>query len=510
MGRLYRVQEFAELAGVTVKTLHHYDRIGLLQPGRTVGGYRVYNERDLELLEQILALKFLGLPLRQIQAVLERPALELRHVLRMQREALQAKQQMVDRAIRAIQTAETALASGRPADPSLLKPIIEAIDMRDSIETMKKYYSEEAWLKQRPKYEQGPSAEWRELYRQVGASLESDPAGEKAIALAGRWLELAEADEIGDPEVLLGRAKAWQDRANWPAALQQEIAEFQLDKVYAYVGKAMLARRKKYPGDSFWIRRDHRVVALVGWHECFLEVRASFGEPSGWPRVSAQWTEFIHRNPAIARDVQDRSLQAWEERQHEHRRVCDEMYRAVISVLDQSPDALEAQSVAERWLDLWAQYLCGDIGVRAAWREACPADSREQIAEWLGSALASPMRRYYPATAWRAWVERRKQVSDESRAAATRERIAIYREIEAAVAEDPEGAKARALAVRWWAALDADAGGSHEIKTGFRKAWADRANWPAAFRRHLPLLYLTDSGSFERVAGFLDRTLDAE
>ena len=55
-----QVHQFAELAGVTVKALHHYDRLGLLKPRRTDSGYRLYTERDLERLEQIVALKFLG------------------------------------------------------------------------------------------------------------------------------------------------------------------------------------------------------------------------------------------------------------------------------------------------------------------------------------------------------------------------------------------------------------------------------------------------------------------
>jgi hypothetical protein len=50
---IYRVGQFAKLAGVTVRALHHYDRLGLLRPKRGAGGYRVYSERDLELLEQL-------------------------------------------------------------------------------------------------------------------------------------------------------------------------------------------------------------------------------------------------------------------------------------------------------------------------------------------------------------------------------------------------------------------------------------------------------------------------
>ena len=63
---VYRVSEFAEKAGVTVRTLHHYDRLGLLKPsGRTIAGYRLYGDRDFARLQQIVTLKFIGLPLRQ-------------------------------------------------------------------------------------------------------------------------------------------------------------------------------------------------------------------------------------------------------------------------------------------------------------------------------------------------------------------------------------------------------------------------------------------------------------
>jgi hypothetical protein len=85
LSRLYHVHEFAGLPGVTVKTLHHYDRIGLLTPTRTEAGYRLYVEADLERLEQIIALKFLGFSLRQVQDILEQTSVELADALRWQR-----------------------------------------------------------------------------------------------------------------------------------------------------------------------------------------------------------------------------------------------------------------------------------------------------------------------------------------------------------------------------------------------------------------------------------------
>src|SRR5262245_45440632 len=125
MSRFYRVHEFAELAGVTVKALHHYDRLGLLKPERSNAGYRMYSERDLERLEQIIALKFLGFPLKQIKAVLDAAALVLLDALRAQRQAIERQQELLSRALRAIQAAESALEPGKPPDPAVLKGIIE-------------------------------------------------------------------------------------------------------------------------------------------------------------------------------------------------------------------------------------------------------------------------------------------------------------------------------------------------------------------------------------------------
>lgn len=116
----YRVREFAELAGVTVRALHHYDRLAVLRPKRTVAGYRLYSPRDLERLEQIVALKFLGIPLKEIKALLEREARRLPDVLRSQRLALEEKRRGLDLAIHAIRDAEQVIESGKPADAQCL------------------------------------------------------------------------------------------------------------------------------------------------------------------------------------------------------------------------------------------------------------------------------------------------------------------------------------------------------------------------------------------------------
>ena len=143
----YRVREFADLAGVTVRALHHYDRLAVLRPKRTEAGYRLYSLRDLERLEQIVALKFLGLPLKEIKTLLDREARRLPDVLRSQRLALEEKRRSLDQAIHAIQDAERAIKSGKPAGVHVLAKIIEVIEMQENIEFTKKYYSEEAQAK---------------------------------------------------------------------------------------------------------------------------------------------------------------------------------------------------------------------------------------------------------------------------------------------------------------------------------------------------------------------------
>src|SRR5947208_10520592 len=98
----YRIHAFAELAGVTVKALHHYDRLGLLKPRRTQAGYRAYSDDDLEKLEQIIALKFIGVPLKKIQFFTARAPHDLARALCAQRQTLEQKRHLLDQAIHAI------------------------------------------------------------------------------------------------------------------------------------------------------------------------------------------------------------------------------------------------------------------------------------------------------------------------------------------------------------------------------------------------------------------------
>lgn len=101
--RLYTVHQVAEMAGVSVRTLHNYDQIGLLRQGaRTAAGYRQYLEDDLLRLQQILFYKELDFSLKDIQAILDAPGFDRVAALHSHRRRLQKQGERLDRLIRTI------------------------------------------------------------------------------------------------------------------------------------------------------------------------------------------------------------------------------------------------------------------------------------------------------------------------------------------------------------------------------------------------------------------------
>jgi DNA-binding transcriptional MerR regulator len=100
----YTVGQVADLAGVTVRTLHHYDEIGLLTPSdRTSAGYRRYDEADLDRLQQILLYRELGFALEEIAAILDDPAVVARIHLRRQRDLLRERISRLQRMVTAVE-----------------------------------------------------------------------------------------------------------------------------------------------------------------------------------------------------------------------------------------------------------------------------------------------------------------------------------------------------------------------------------------------------------------------
>ena len=248
MRSLYQAREFAERAGVTVRTLHHYDRLGLLKPsGYTASGYRLYGERDFARLHQIMTLKFIGLPLRQIKGILERNELDLLETLRLQRKLIEEQRRRLDVALAAIEKAESVIASGDETDWEALKKIIEVIDMENNMEWVKNYYTEEQLTelgkRWSPELQEKAERDWASLIKDVEEAVGQgeDPASARAQTLAARWSELIEGFTGGDPAIAENLRKLYADQANWPPTFKKPYG----DEVGSFICQAMAARKKE-------------------------------------------------------------------------------------------------------------------------------------------------------------------------------------------------------------------------------------------------------------------------
>ncbi|MGI6558791.1 MAG: MerR family transcriptional regulator [Limnochordia bacterium] len=98
-----KVKEVADLVGVSVRTLHHYDEIGLLKPdGTTASGHRLYSQENLDALQQILFFRELGFPLQEIKRIINSPSFDRREALLLHREMLLEKRRRLDRMLATI------------------------------------------------------------------------------------------------------------------------------------------------------------------------------------------------------------------------------------------------------------------------------------------------------------------------------------------------------------------------------------------------------------------------
>ena len=99
-----KVKEVADLVGISVRTLHHYDEIGLLTPEQTTeSGYRIYSDENLEMLQQILFFRELGFPLKKIKEILNSPSFDRQEALLMHLKMMTDKRDRLDRMITMIE-----------------------------------------------------------------------------------------------------------------------------------------------------------------------------------------------------------------------------------------------------------------------------------------------------------------------------------------------------------------------------------------------------------------------
>jgi len=331
---LLKVGELAKKSGLTVRTLHHYDAIGLLTPSaRADNGYRLYNRDDIARLHRIQALRGFGLTLADIGAYLAQPDKPLADIVARQIAMLDAQ---IDKAARLrdrLQELRDTLMDGK--EPEL-------VDWLRTLELMtmfNRYFSQEE-LDRLPMYRktQTQSAEWTELVEEVRALMDAgvSPADERPRALADRWMTLLARDTNNDPRMFAKLNRMHDNEPSMQASMG--ISPELRDYVIRAFAETKIAIFERYlsPGE-------------------FLFLRANYGKRAmEWPQLMAD-----------ARDAIDEGV---------------------------TPDSPQARELARRWMDLFRSYAGDDPATHAKIRHAMQNEPELTKGSWANEALLGFMR----------------------------------------------------------------------------------------------------------------------
>lgn len=239
------VHEVAKLAGVSVRTLHYYDEIGLVRPdGASEAGYRLYGDRALSRLQEVLFFRELGFPLARINEMLGAPnynkdeaLLYHRELLTLKRERLDAIIALVDRALKGEDTVS-----------------VKEFDMKTIDEAREKYASEAKarWgntdayrqsAERTAKYTKGDwakvSAESGAIFAGFAALRGTDPASQEALSLVRRWKAFLSANFYDcTDEILAGLGEMYVGDERFTKNLDaygEGTAVFMRDAIRAYM-----------------------------------------------------------------------------------------------------------------------------------------------------------------------------------------------------------------------------------------------------------------------------------
>lgn len=189
-----KVGDLAQKTGISVRTLHYYDEIGLLSPSqRTEAGYRLYSEDDILRLQQIVSLRQIGFSLKKIRECLESSQFSPHHVVQLQlsrlKEQMELQQQLYTRL-------EAIAARLQAKETVSIEAFIQLIEVTMMVEN---YYTPEQldYLKARrdmlgEERIRQVEAEWQGLIAQAQTAMQNgvDPTSEPMQAIARRWTEL--------------------------------------------------------------------------------------------------------------------------------------------------------------------------------------------------------------------------------------------------------------------------------------------------------------------------------
>lgn len=252
------VKEISDLTGISVRTLHYYDEIGLLKPTeKSDAGYRLYDDKALETLQQILFFREFDISLKEIKAVLDNPALERNQILQVQRKMLVTKKERMERLIASI---DDILKGENKMDFT----IFTKTEVEEMFQTMLEHMPEN--MRNIAIKEFGSIEQWKKHYMEVVSSEEM----QKGYAKVVEW--------YGGKDKFLSVART---------PVSKEVAESYNKRIEAILQK--LIAKQNCDIDSFEVKE------LVGEYGFVMKQLSQIKEEKGFMMAQAQY----YRNEQI-------------------------------------------------------------------------------------------------------------------------------------------------------------------------------------------------------------------
>jgi DNA-binding transcriptional MerR regulator len=240
------VKQLSNLAGVTPRTLHHYDEIGLLKPSR-VGdnGYRYYGEESLLRLQQILFYRELGIPLEDIKKIMGRRDFDVLGALRSHKDALKKQVTRLNRLIQTVDNTINHLKGNTiMTEKSYFEGFSEEEQEKYAVEAEELYgvesvrHSNRKWKAYPAAKKEAIMAEGQGVYTDMIAAMPRGAASPEVQAIVERWRKHLEYFWTPNLDQLLALANGYNDdprfRANFDK-MHPQLAEFLREAVSVYV-----------------------------------------------------------------------------------------------------------------------------------------------------------------------------------------------------------------------------------------------------------------------------------
>ncbi len=236
-----KVGELAKRTGLTIRTLHHYDEIGLVKPSRHGdSGYRLYTADDLARLQQVLSLRRLGFSLEEIRDCLDRPDFSPLEVIRFHIERLREQISLEQELCRRLEAIRDHFHAAESTCAEETLRIIERMTMiehyytpeqLDNLKTRRELIGEER-MSQAPR-------DWDTMMAEVRAEQEqgTDPCDPKVLDLARRWMVLVNEFTGGDPGVAQSSGRLWKEQGD--QILAQHSMQEDPRELFDYLGPAL-------------------------------------------------------------------------------------------------------------------------------------------------------------------------------------------------------------------------------------------------------------------------------